>query len=203
MGIDLSSVPVLLDSEPVRAIRCDAGVFEAASWRPPFYFGDEDFGEPLPEVSRAMMAGRPAGLDALEGPWHSGARDYGQAEYALDPVRYRSARDYSERERSLAYRVVQGDRPFGEHAVATQGIPWRCSERAFLLEAADVIEALDEAFVRREFSVAEMVALGVYKTRPDDDEGETFARAMGNLRWLARYYREVAAYGYDLIVIAD
>ena len=78
------------------------------------------------------------------------------------------------------------------------------SARAFLIEAADVIEALDEAAVRREFSIEEM-ARGVYKTRPGDDEDETFARhgqpAMA--RALPPHYRDVAAYGYDLIVIMD
>jgi hypothetical protein len=201
MGIDLWSVPVLLDSEPVQAIRRDAAAWETASWRPPFG-SDIDFGEPLPGINQAMLANRPSGLDTLKGPWHSGARDYEQAEYALDPVAYRQLDGYKERERSLPYRIIHGDRHFADHAVSTQGMRWRCSARAFLIEAADAIEALDEVAIRREFSIKEMVR-GVYKTRPDDDEDETFARAMHNLRWLARYYRDVAAHDYDLIVIMD
>lgn len=202
MGIDLWSIPVLLDSEPVQAIRRDPVVWETVSWQPPFGFDIDDFGEAaLSEVNQAMLADRPGDLDTLEGPWHSGARDYEQAEYALDPAAYHRLDGYAERERSLPYRIVHGDRLFADHAVSGQGMPWRCSARAFLIEAADAIEALDETAVRHEFSIAEMAACGVYKTRPSDDEDETFARAMGNLRWLARYYRDVAAHDHDLIVI--
>lgn len=46
-----------------------------------------------------------------------------------------------------------------------------------------------------------MATRGDYKTRPDDDDDETFARAMDNLGRLAHYYRDVAAYDHDLIVI--
>ncbi|MEV4254893.1 DUF1877 family protein [Spirillospora sp. NPDC049652] len=201
MGIDLWSVPVLLDSEPVQVIRRDAAVWEAASWRAPFSddFGDHE--EPLPEVNRAMLLGRPSGLDALSGPWHSGSRGYERAEYAFDPATFRDG--HETRERSLPYRIIHGDRRFADHAVSGQGMTWRCSARAFLIEAADAIEALDEAAVRSEFSIEDMVRSGVYKVRPNDDEDETFARAMDDLRWLARYYRDVASHGYDLIVILD
>ncbi|WP_165494955.1 DUF1877 family protein [Actinomadura roseirufa] len=202
MGIDLRSVPVLLDSEPLQAIRSDAAVWENASWRPPFGSGS-GFGEPMPEVNKAMLADRPRSFDTFKGPWHSGSRSYGQAEYALDPAAYRQLNGYEERERSLPYRIVHGDRRFADHALATQGIPWRCSTRTFLLEAADVIEARDEAAIRREFSVKEMAERGVYKTRPDDDEDEVFAHAMDNLQRLAHYYRDIADHDYDLIVIMD
>ncbi|WP_345390668.1 hypothetical protein [Nonomuraea salmonea] len=209
--MDLRSVPVRLNSEPVRAMRRDAEVWETASWQPPFHSdsdsdsdagsGSDGIGEPLSETNQAMLADRPSALDTLDGPWCSGARDYEQAEYALDPAAYRQWDDYEERERSLPYRIIHGDRHFADHAVSGQGMLWRCSARAFLIEAADTIEALDETSIRREFSIREM-APGVYKTRSDDDEDETFARAMNNLRWLARYYRDVAAHGYDLIVIS-
>lgn len=141
MGIDLRSVPVRFDSEPVRAMRRDPAVWEAASWRPPCGSDDHDFGEPLPEANLAMLADRQRELDALEGPWDSGTRDYAQAEYALDPGAHRRLDDYAERERSLPYRIVHGDRHFADHAVSAQGMPWRCSTRAFLIEAADTIEA--------------------------------------------------------------
>ncbi|MEV5573006.1 DUF1877 family protein [Spirillospora sp. NPDC052269] len=201
--MDLWSVPVRLDSEPVQVIRRDAAVWETAWWRPPFTTDVDNYGEPLPEVNQAMLADRPSALDTLEGPWHSGARGYERAEYALDPAAYRRLDGHEERERSLPYRIIHGDRHFADHTADGQGMPWRCSTRVFLVEAADAIEALDEAVVRREFSIQEMVGLGVYKTRPDDDEDETFARAMDDLRWLARYYRDVAAHGHDLIVIQD
>lgn len=200
MGVDLQSVPVLLGSEPVQAIRRDEALWDTASYQPPFNL-NEEIDEPLPEVSQAMMADRPSALHSLKAPWCEGRRGFGKAEYALDPAAYRRLDSYEERERSLPYRIIEGDRSFADHARSGQGMLWRCSDRAFLIEAADTIEALDEAAIRREFSIKEMADLGVYKTRRDEDEEETFAHAMDDLRWLARYYREVAAHGYDLIVV--
>jgi hypothetical protein len=207
MGVDLYSVPVLLDSEPIQMIRRDPVAWEAASGWPPFAdFDDDDVDDDegtLPEVNQAMLADRPPGLDAHKDPWHLGSRDFMQAEYALAPAAFCRLDSYTERERSLPYRIVFGDRFFADHAVSMQGMPWRCSTRAFLVEAADTIGALDETAVRREFSVPQMFAHGVYKTAPNSDEDKTFARAMENLRWLGRYYRDVAAYDHDLIVMLE
>ncbi|MFC5185468.1 hypothetical protein [Actinomadura harenae] len=153
-------------SEPVQAFRRDAAVWRETAWRQaPFSADFDDRDGPLPEINRAMLLDRPSGLDTLEGPWHSGARGYERAEYALDLVVFRQLDGYGERERSLPYRIIHGDRRFADHARSGQGMPWRCSARALLIEAAAAIEALDEAAVRRELSIEEMVRGGVYKTR--------------------------------------
>jgi hypothetical protein len=130
-------------------------------------------------------------------------RSYGQAEYLLDPANYRRIDSRAQRERTLPYRVIYGDEYFADHATGGQGISWRCSTAGFLDQAAETIDALDVATVRREFSVAEMYALGIYKVHETDDDDQTFERVLTNLRWLADLYRHIARDGLDLIIETD
>lgn len=199
MGFDLRMAPVLLGSGPLRAIRESPDLFEEAAWRPPFSRPSR-FGEPLPAVSRELLDLLPEGFREPE--WYP-SRGHEQAEYLLDPVGRRRIGSWAERERSLPYRVVHGDRPFAEHARAGQGVAWRCSTAGFLAEAGDRIDALDVAAVRREFSVAEMIDLGVYKAQARDDDEEAFDQVLSELRWLACVHRRAVGAGLDLIMILD
>lgn len=45
-------------------------------------------------------------------------------------------------------------------------MPWRCSTTAFLAEVAATIGSLDPVAASREFSVADMAAIGGYKAHP-------------------------------------
>lgn len=175
MGLDLRCVAVRLDSARVGRIRVDA-----AAW-------DTEVGE------RRLGRWIPLFVD----------RSHNQAEYLLDPVSYRRMDSYGHRERSLPYRIIRGDERFADHAVGGQGIPWRCSTAAFLARAVAMIDALDVATRRRQFSVADMDALGVYKVRPTDDDDESFERTLARLRSLADHYRHVARDGLDVIVQLD
>lgn len=121
---------------------------------------------------------------------HFGDRSFHQAEYLLDPAAYREIRSWQQRERSIAYRIVNGDEVFAEHARTGQGFVWRCSTAAFLAEAVARIDGLDVAAARREFTDAEMDELGIYKADPDED---AFDRVLGQLRAFAEHCRDVAA----------
>jgi hypothetical protein len=197
VGLDLWSCPVRLESVPMRLIRSDARVWEVAVDHAPFC--DLPAGS-LPEISRQLQAEFP---DGLHRTWNFPGRSYGQAEYLLDPAGYRMRTSWPERERSLPYRIIEGAEVFAVHATGGQGIPWRCSTMAFLAEAVMTIDALDPVAARREFSVADMVALGVYKVRPSDNDEEVFARVLDGLRRLAAHYRGIVDRGLDLIVVKD
>jgi hypothetical protein len=199
VGLDLRSIPVRLGSEPARRIREDADLWEAAAWLPPFssrLYGEEQ----LPGISLALLAEVPG----VQG-WtaHFPDRSHQQAEYLLDPRAMRESLTYAERERSLPYRVIFGDEGFAGHARASQGVAWRCSGTAFLRQAAALIDAIDPAAARREFSVAEMYDLGVYKVRPNGDDDTEFEVVLQHLRRLAAYYGQVADQGLDLIFELD
>jgi hypothetical protein len=196
VSFDLRSIAVPLDSPPIRRMRADEQAWQEASERPPFV--SQDWGEPLPEISRELMD-----IVPRRWTWSFPDRSHSQAEYLLDPAGSRALASWAERERSRPFRIIEGDEPFADHARGAQGVPWRCSRASFLIEAADVIQTLDAAMARREFSVAEMDSSGVYKTRPDEDDDEAFERLSGHLGRLARYYRDVAGRGLDLIVERD
>jgi Domain of unknown function (DUF1877) len=195
VGLDLISIAVSLDAAPVRAIRADPMVWEAACSMPPF--GSRQGDEVLPEVSEQLLAVLPAGTGWVD---HYPDRSFQQAEYLLDPVAYRAISTWKQRERSMPYRVVFGDAVFAEHATSGQGSTWRCSTGRFLAEAAQLIDGLDIGRVRSEFSVAEMDEWGLYKVHPGTGDDETFDALLGNLRGIAAHYRTTAARGLDLII---
>lgn len=196
MGLDLWTYPVRLDSPSISRIRAEAEAWETAVGYPPFCPPQDD---PLPEISIRIQAELPSNIEA----WNYPDRSYVQAEYLLDPAGFRALSSWQERERSAPYRIVQGQEWFAAHATSGQGIAWRCSTAGFLAEAAAVIDACDPGVVRREFSVAEMYELGVYKVQPSEDDDEAFARVLGRLRQLAQYYHRLAEQGADLIVVKD
>jgi hypothetical protein len=195
VGIDLQSIAVPLQADAVRAIRADPRLWASACDQPPFApaWGDE----PLPDISRALLAVVPSGTGWVG---HFGDRSFQQAEYLLDPVAYRAVLTWQERERTTAYRIVAGDEPFAEHARSGQGFAWRCSTAAFLGAAVRRVDALDVAAVRREFSVAEMDDLGVYKAHPEEHDERAFARVLAQLRAFAEHCRRAVANDLGLII---
>ncbi len=126
-----------------------------------------------------------------------GGSDEIQDRAISDPAGYRMRTSWPERERSLPYRIIEGDEVFAVHARGGRGVPWRCSTMAFLAEAVVTIDALDPVAARQEFSVADMVALGVYKAPPSDNDEEVFARVLDGLRRLAAHYRGIVDRGLD------
>jgi hypothetical protein len=198
VGIDLTCVPVRLDSAAVRKLRQDADVWEEASPHPPFTGGPRPW--PPPALNESLLADLPPEA-RLWSPFPD--RGHAQAEYLLDPVGHGALAGWAARERSLPYRIIHGDRPFAPHAVGGQGIAWRCSTVAFLREAATVIDELDEVATREAFRVADMVAAAVYKARADEDDDDAFARLLAGLRRLSGAYRLVADLGLDLIIEQD
>lgn len=199
MGLDVTMVPVRLESAPMRAVRESAEVWAQAYLEPPFTRGGGTR-EPVPAISGEITALIPEGFgkyDAFPG------RAQQQAEYLLDPVAFRRLGSFGERERTLAYRIAHGDQRFAEHAVAGQGAPWRCSHSDFLAVAAARIDAIDVAAVRAEYSVAEMYEMGVYKVHEGEDDDENFAEVLADLRGLARWCHRLVGEGLDTIVIID
>ena len=174
MAIDLWTIAVRLDSDPVRAARRDAEAWEAVSLDPRF--------------TRTLVCPD---------------RSYEQMEYLLDPAAYRGLTSWEQRERSMPYRIVQGDCVFADHARGSQGILWRCSTSAFLETAASTIETLPVAAVRVEFSVAEMISLALYKVPRDENDDTAFERVLGNLRDLAEHYRRLVDKQLDVIFERD
>ncbi|BCJ51833.1 hypothetical protein Asp14428_33080 [Actinoplanes sp. NBRC 14428] len=195
MGIDMESFAVPLHADPVRAIRADPVLWEAASEHPPFCRAWP--GEALPSISQALVAVLPTGGNWVQ---HFVDRSQQQAEYLLDPVAYREVQAWQDRESSMAYRIIHGYEVFADHAVSGQGFRWRCSTKVFLTAAADQVDNLDIAAVRREFSVAEMAELGLYKVHPDEDDDHAFGRVLAQLRAFAGHCRHVVAQDLDLIV---
>ncbi|QWF81988.1 DUF1877 family protein [Amycolatopsis sp. CA-230715] len=182
MGFDLSALPVRLDSAPLRRIRQDPRAWELA---------DEQI--PPSELPHGLASERMLFPN----------RSHDHAEYVLDPAGRHAIAEWTERERSLPYRIIQGDEPFAEHARGVQGVPLRCSTARFLAEAAATIDALDLAAARERFSVADMVDLCLYKVGPSEDDDDAFARITADLRRLAAYYRDIAGQGLDLVFILD
>ncbi|WP_330186190.1 hypothetical protein KZZ52_49035 [Dactylosporangium sp. AC04546] len=193
--MDVQSLAVSLDADPVRAIRADPELWASASEQPPFCaaWGDE----PLPDISQALLTAVPAGAGWVR---HFEDRSFQQAEYLLDPMAYRAARTWEERERTVAYRIIAGDQAFAEHATSGQGFAWRCSTTAFLATAVERIDALDVAAVRAEFSVVEMDRLGLYKVDREEDDEHAFARVLTQLRAFAEHCRAVVTRDLDLII---
>lgn len=194
MGLDFISIAVPLDAAPVRMIRADPDLWELADVHPPF--ASPDFYEPLPEISQQLLAALPPGSGWSS---HFNGRAFEQAEYLLDPAAYRAPRTWEQRERSMVYRIILGDELFAEHAQSGQGPHWRCSTAEFLTAAVAYLDDLDVDAIRREFSVAEMVRLGVYKVHPDDDDDEVFAQVLGYVRVFADYCRSAVERQLDLI----
>jgi len=197
VGLDLHLYPVRLDSAPVRLIRTDAEVWEEACLHPPFGAIED---EPVPVVNRELMAALPDGFELTR---CFSDRSFDQAEYLLDPVAHRRQTSWQERQRSLPYRIIHGDQEFASFARGGQGVPWRCSTAAFLAESAATIDAIDVAANRREFSVAEMHDLGIYKAFRGQPDDEAFARVLNNLRQLAAYHHRLVDSGLDLIIELD
>ncbi|KHD75363.1 hypothetical protein MB27_23295 [Actinoplanes utahensis] len=187
---------IRLDAEPVRAVRTDARLWNVAEDQPPFC-GPWP-GEELPDITRRLLAALPE--DAKRVHDFFGGRNHQQAEYLLDPVGYRNLRDADARARTAEHRAIFGERLFAAHATSGQGIPWRCSTAAELARAARLIDDLDVAAARREYSVAEMHELGVYKVHEGEDDTESFGRNLRDLHAWADHCRSVAARGLDLMI---
>lgn len=124
------------------------------------------------------------------------------AEFLLDPAGYRAAASWEQRERSMPFRIVQGDRYAGE-ARGGQGVRWRCSDAEFLARAVLTIDALDPTALRQEFSLAELVERGVDGVHETDDEMQTCERAMSQLHGLARFYARLADEKLDVLIVRD
>jgi hypothetical protein len=65
------------------------------------------------------------------------------------------------------------------------------------------IEQLDPVTAQAQFSVTELADNGIYEIAPATDEHELFAGILRNLTGLARYYRDIAYRGLDLIIKVD
>lgn len=196
VGIDLRSIVVPLDADLVRAIRAHPGLWEAASEQPPFCLPRVD--ETLPDISRFLLAALPNGAGWVD---HFNDRSFHQAEYLLDPASYRTqAQTWEQREQTMAYRIIAGAEVFAEHATTGQGFRWRCSTTKFLATAVERIDALDVTAARREFSVAEMDDLGLYKVQPEEDDDHAFARILAQLRAFGGHCHEIVARDLDLII---
>jgi hypothetical protein len=193
VGLDFISIAVPLDAAPVQAIRADAILWELADVHPPF----SELNDTTPQISRDLLTVVPGGAGWVS---HFDDRSHQQAEYLLDPARYREAQTWEDREQTQTYRILFGDMMFAEHAQSGQGMPWRYSTAAFLRTAVDYIDNLDVAAARREFSVAEMADLGVYKVHREDNDDQAFARVLGNIRRFAEHCRSTAGQGLDLII---
>lgn len=70
----------------------------------------------------------------------------------------------------------------------------------FLAAAVERIDTLDVTTVRREFSVAEMDDLGLYKVHPEEDGEHAFTRVLTQLRTFAEHCRTAVAGDLDLII---
>ena len=195
VGIDLESIAVPLHADPVRAVRGSPALWGTASEHPPFCRARP--GEALPAISQALVAVLPSGAGWVH---HFVDRSQQQAEYLLDPVAYRTMQTWQEREASMAYRIIHGDEVFAEHALSGQGFRWRCSTKTFLTAAVDRIDSLDLTAIRREFSVAEMADLGLYKVHPEEDDDHAFGRVLAELREFAEHCRRVVVRDLDVIV---
>jgi hypothetical protein len=195
MGLDWECIALPLTADPVRAIRADPGLWEAASTRPPFFDEPED--GPLPQISLDLLAALPDGADWI---CHFGSRSFHQAEYLLDPASHRQIQTWEEREETLPYRIIHGDETFAEHAQGGQGPLWRCSTTEFLTDAVRYIDNLDPAVVRQQFSVTEMADLGVYKIHRNESDDHAFNRILGDLRGYADICRNTVAQDLDLII---
>ena len=191
----MRSIAVPLDADAWRAIRADAELWAIAAQHPPFVRARS--AAPLPEISAALCATAEPGARWAE---HFADRSFDQAEYLLDPSAYRSASSWEEREREVAHRVIQGDEVFARHASSGQGLAWRCSTFAFLVTAVEEIDTLPVDARRREFSVAEMVHLGVYKAHAGEGDDQCFARVLAALRAFRDHCRDVIAHGLDLLI---
>ena len=116
MGLDLRMYPVRLDSASIRMIRIDVGAWETAVDHPPFCSA---FNDPQPDISLRLQAELPKGVEV----WNYPDRSYQQVEYVLDPPGYRRQSRWEDRERSMPYRIVEGDEDFAAHATSGQGVP--------------------------------------------------------------------------------
>ncbi|MFC4063680.1 DUF1877 family protein [Actinoplanes subglobosus] len=196
MGLDFECLAVPLDADPVRAIRASPELWAMADDQPPFSGPWPD--EELPDITRRLLAVLPEGtsrnLDFF------GSRNHEQAEYLLDPVASRTTQTWEQRRHLPTYQAVFGAELFAEHAASGQGIRWRCSTPDQLAAAVQLIDALDVAAVRREFSLAEMVRLGVYKVHPEEDEQDYFTRNLQDLRTWADHCRHVATQNLGLMI---
>ena len=196
VGIDLKSIAVPLNADPVRALRSHPELWESASEQPPFSRPWSD--RPLPDISRSLLAVVPDDTGWVD---HFDDRSFHQAEYLLDPAAYRTgAQTWEQREQSMAHRIIAGAEVFAEHATSGQGFRWRCSTTAFLTMAAEQIDTLDVIAARREFSVAEMDALGLYKVHREEDDDHAFARILTQLRAFGEHCRRTVARDLDLII---
>jgi hypothetical protein len=197
MGLDFECLTVPLEAEPVRLIRADAGLWTLAEDQPPFCRPWP--GEQLPEISQQLLAVLPEGTGRVHDFFPG--RNHEQVEYLLDPAAFRDPqRTWEQREQSPEYRAVRGAEPFADHATSGQGVAWRCSTPAHLSEAVKLIDSLDADTVRRDFSVAEMAELGVYKVHPEEDDDENFTENLRDLRAWAEHCRAVAAQGFGLMI---
>ncbi|WP_143133765.1 DUF1877 family protein [Actinoplanes philippinensis] len=185
-----------LESGPVRALRADPALQRLAEDQPPFTRRWPD--EVLPRISEQLLAVVPDdtkwSLDFFE------SRNFDQAEYLLDPIATRTIKSWPQRERMATYRAIFGAQRFALYTSDGCVTPWRCSSPAELTAAARLIDELDVAAVRREFSVADMLELGLYKVHPEDDDTESFTRALGDLRAWADHCRGVAARDLGLVI---
>ncbi|BEL06776.1 hypothetical protein Q0Z83_049670 [Actinoplanes sichuanensis] len=196
MGLDFECLTVRLDNEPMRRIRADPALWAVVEDQPPFC-GPWP-GEELPEITRRLLAVLPE--DTRRNHDFFGSRNHSQAEYLLDPVAYRTERTRQQAEQTRAHQAIFGAEVFAAHARSGQGITYRCSTAAQLTDAVRLIDELDVTVARREFSVAEMSDLAVYKVHRDEDDDQSFDRNLHDLRAWADHCRTVAAEGLDLMI---
>jgi hypothetical protein len=181
-----------LESKPLVEIRADETVWEEANAHPPFR-GIAHPWVPLPDVNRRLLAEMPDDPDLT---WDYPDRSFDQLEYLLDPSGRLSVTSYEEREQTLPYQIVHGDKPFSWVAPS-----WRCSTNEFLSLALLFLDEFDPASARAGFSTAAMADRGIYKAFADADEDATFATLLAHLGELKQYYERVASSGLDVIVM--
>lgn len=83
--------------------------------------------------------------------------------FVLNPESFIESKSFEDLEKTMAYKIVKGDRVFSQHLRATQGMPVRVSYPAFVRKCVEFLESFDVTSISRNFDAAEMKKLHIYK----------------------------------------
>ncbi|MBX2798506.1 MAG: YfbM family protein [Myxococcales bacterium] len=204
MGLDMTYQAFPRDTGLIELIRAHVDRWDSHLWQIPAWSLPHD-ADPTTDEERWLLE-QPAVQQVLQRMpdprrWRHRprSRSQGKLEWILATPEERSLQTYEERARTLPYRMVFGDRVLADHAKGGQGLHVRMASHAFVMQAADTLEQLDEQALRDRFEAGQMADDGVYKAHGND----TFDDLVAELQELTCFYRRVALAGFWISVQQD
>lgn len=119
--------------------------------------------------------------------------------YVLNPNSYFAAKNFTQLEQTLPYKIVKGERVFRDDFRSTQGFKVRVSSPEFVIQCAEFFQNIDLKMLASKFDAIKMTRKNIYKI----SELTNFESIEDYFVNLSNFYLRVSNYGELAVFVTE